>query len=156
MTDSEDHNALAAEYVLGTLDASERAQVESMMATDKDFAGLVEAWERRLNTLSQMVGQVEPRSEVWEKIRAEIAQTTASSVQFPQAAAPSDMRAANADDAALAAANVVAFRGQVRRWRNVAAFTSAIAAALGVVLMFWHRLVGWVRSVWRTLFRRKA
>ena len=35
-------------------------------------------------------------------------------------------------------------------------FTSAIAAALGVVLMFWHRLVGWVRSVWRTLFRRKA
>jgi len=130
MTDSEDHNALAAEYVLGTLDASERAQAEAMMSTDKDFAGLVEAWERRLNTLSQMVGQVEPRSEVWEKIRAEIAQTTASSVQFPQAAAPSDMRAANADDAALAAANVVAFRGQVRRWRNVAAFTSAIAAAL--------------------------
>ena len=35
-------------------------------------------------------------------------------------------------------------------------FTSAIAAAVGVVLMFWHRLTGWVRSVWRTLFRRKA
>jgi anti-sigma-K factor RskA len=130
MTDSEDYNALAAEYVLGTLDASERAQAEAMMSTDKDFAGLVEAWERRLNTLSQMVGQVEPRAEVWEKIRAEIAQTTASSVQFPQAAAPSDMRAADADGVALAAANVVAFRGQVRRWRNVAAFTSAIAAAL--------------------------
>ena len=124
MTDSEDHNAFAAEYVLGTLDASERAQVEAMMATDKDFTGLVEAWERRLNTLSQMVGQVEPRSEVWEKIRAEIARTAQSSV-------PSfNVRAANADDAALAAANVVAFRGQVRRWRNVAAFTSAIAAAL--------------------------
>ena len=124
MTDSEDHNALAAEYVLGTLDASERAQAEAMMSTDKDFAGLVEAWERRLNMLSQMVGQVEPRSEVWEKIRAEIARTAQSSV-------PSfNVRAANADDAALAAANVVAFRGQVRRWRNVAAFTSAIAAAL--------------------------
>ena len=124
MTDSEDHNALAAEYVLGTLDASERAQAEAMMSTDKDFAGLVEAWERRLNTLSQMVGQVEPRAEVWEKIHAEIARTAQSSV-------PSfNVRAANADDAALAAANVVAFRGQVRRWRNVAAFTSAIAAAL--------------------------
>ena len=35
-------------------------------------------------------------------------------------------------------------------------FTSAIAAALGVVLMFWQRLTGWVRSLWRTLFRRKA
>lgn len=124
MTDSEDYNALAAEYVLGTLDASERAQAEVMMAADKDFAGLVEAWERRLNTLSQMVGQVEPRAEVWEKIRAEIARTAQSSV-------PSfNVRAADADDAALAAANVVAFRGQVRRWRNVAAFTSAIAAAL--------------------------
>ena len=35
-------------------------------------------------------------------------------------------------------------------------FTSAIAAAVGVVLMFWHRLTGWVRSVWRMIFRRKA
>jgi len=35
-------------------------------------------------------------------------------------------------------------------------FTSAIAAAVGVVLMFWHRLTGWVRSLWRTIFRRKA
>ena len=35
-------------------------------------------------------------------------------------------------------------------------FTSAIAAAVGVVLMFWHRLTGWLRSLWRTLFRRKA
>jgi hypothetical protein len=33
-------------------------------------------------------------------------------------------------------------------------FTSAIAAALGVVLMFWRRLTGWVRNLWRTLFRR--
>jgi hypothetical protein len=35
-------------------------------------------------------------------------------------------------------------------------FTSAIAAAVGVLLMFWHRLTGWVRSVWRMIFRRKA
>ena len=35
-------------------------------------------------------------------------------------------------------------------------FTSAIAAALGVVLMFWHRLTGWVRSLWRAIFRRRA
>lgn len=35
-------------------------------------------------------------------------------------------------------------------------FTSAIAAVVGVILMFWHRLTGWVRSVWRSIFRRKA
>ena len=41
---SEDHIALAAEYALGTLDADERAQVETMMAVDsgvhRDRAGL--------------------------------------------------------------------------------------------------------------------
>jgi hypothetical protein len=35
-------------------------------------------------------------------------------------------------------------------------FTSAIAAALGVVLMFWNRLIGWARNVWRALFRRRV
>ena len=34
MAHSEDHIALAAEYALGTLDADERAQVETMMAVD--------------------------------------------------------------------------------------------------------------------------
>ena len=34
-------------------------------------------------------------------------------------------------------------------------FTSAIAAGVGVVLMFWHRLTGWIRGVWRAMFRRK-
>ena len=41
---SEDHIALAAEYALGTLDAEERAQVEQMMAVDKDYAAVVERW----------------------------------------------------------------------------------------------------------------
>ena len=134
MTDSEDHNALGAEYVLGTLDASERAQVEAMMSADKDFAATVEAWERRLNTLSQMVGAVEPRPEVWEKIRAEVAQLAASSAQEQPSAFPSFDRFEARDDAAPEALNVVAFRGRIQRWRNVAALTSAIAAALVAVV----------------------
>ena len=40
---SEDHIALAAEYALGTLDADERAQVETMMSIDKDFTAVVQA-----------------------------------------------------------------------------------------------------------------
>ena len=43
MAYSEDHIALAAEYALGTLDADERAQVETMMAVDKEFAAIVQA-----------------------------------------------------------------------------------------------------------------
>ena len=72
MAYSEDHIALAAEYALGTLDADERAQVETMMSVDKDFTAMVEAWEHKLGVLNQMVGSVEPRAEVWDKIRAAI------------------------------------------------------------------------------------
>ncbi|OKO70809.1 anti-sigma factor [Bradyrhizobium sp. AS23.2] len=75
MAYTEDHIALAAEYVLGTLDADERAQVETMMAVDKAFADVVQAWAFRLGALNQMVGSVEPRPIVWENIRSELART---------------------------------------------------------------------------------
>jgi anti-sigma-K factor RskA len=73
MAYNEDQIALAAEYALGTLDGAERAQVETLMAVDEDYAGLVQAWEFRLSVLNQMVGLVEPRPEVWDRIKAEIA-----------------------------------------------------------------------------------
>ncbi|MGN1289553.1 MAG: hypothetical protein ACI4XG_23690, partial [Bradyrhizobium sp.] len=76
MAYSEDHIALAAEYALGTLDADERTQVETMMAVDTEFAALVQAWEFRLGPLNQMVGLVEPRSVVWENIKAAIGHAT--------------------------------------------------------------------------------
>src|SRR3954452_15895 len=72
MAYSEDHIALAAEYALGTLDADERTQAETMMAVDREFTALVQAWEFRLGVLNQMVGSVEPRPVVWENIRSAI------------------------------------------------------------------------------------
>ncbi len=75
MAYTEDHIALAAEYVLGTLDADERVQVETMMAVDKAFADVVQSWAFRLGVLNQMVGSVEPRPIVWENIRSELART---------------------------------------------------------------------------------
>jgi anti-sigma-K factor RskA len=75
MAYTEDHIALAAEYALGTLDAGERAQVETMMAVDKAFADVVQGWAYRLGVLNQMVGSIEPRPIVWENIRLELART---------------------------------------------------------------------------------
>jgi anti-sigma-K factor RskA len=69
---SEDHISLAAEYALGTLDAEERAQVEAMMAVDKEFEALVHAWEFRLGVLNQMVGSVEPPPGIWDRIRTAV------------------------------------------------------------------------------------
>lgn len=85
MAYTEDHIALAAEYTLGTLDADERAQVETMMTVDKAFADIVQAWEFRLGVLNQMVGAIEPRPIVWENIRREIERLPSSqdSVQEP-------------------------------------------------------------------------
>jgi anti-sigma-K factor RskA len=78
MAYSEDHIALAAEYALGTLDADERAQVETMMSIDKGFTAMVQAWEQKLGVLNQMVGSIEPRPEVWDRIR------TAAGLSAPQ------------------------------------------------------------------------
>jgi anti-sigma-K factor RskA len=129
MAYSEDHIALAAEYALGTLDADERAQVETMMSVDKDFTAMVRAWEYRLGVLNQMVGSVEPRPEVWDRIRTAVglAEPQASLV-LPEAPPPAPEIADL--DAAVYTANVIRFSTRARRWRNVATAMTAIAAVL--------------------------
>ena len=146
MAYSEDHIALAAEYVLGTLDADERAQVDAMMSVDKDFVALVDAWSRKLDVLNQMVGLVEPRPEVWERIRVAAGLSGVQQALVypagPATAATPDAKAAaqssvaiDASDRSAAASaidssNVVAFSQRANRWRAVATAMTAIAAAL--------------------------
>jgi anti-sigma-K factor RskA len=127
---SDDHIVLAAEYALGTLDADERAQAETMISADEDFAAMVRAWEHRLGVLNQMVGSVEPRPEVWDKIKADIGHSEPQEpLLLPEAAGPPvpapTRQAITADDA-----NVIRLTGKIRRWRNIATVASAIAAAL--------------------------
>jgi anti-sigma-K factor RskA len=131
MAYSEDHIALAAEYALGTLDAGERAQVETMMSVDKDFTAMVQAWEQKLGVLNQMVGSIEPRPEVWDKIR------TAAGLSAPQEplvlprAAPSPVVPEISELAAVVDhSNVIRLSAKVGRWRSIATLTTAIAAAL--------------------------
>src|SRR6195952_2380054 len=136
MAYSEDDTALAAEYALGTLDVDERAQVEAMMAADKDFAGLVETWQTRLGALNQMVDSVEPRPEVWERIRtaAGLSEPQAPLV-LPEAPRPPPV-APEAIGPAVAAdsSEVIRLAARVRRWRSVASLTTAIAAALVAII----------------------
>jgi anti-sigma-K factor RskA len=130
MAYSEDHIALAAEYALGTLDAEERAEVEAMMSADKDFTAMVEAWEHKLGVLNQMVGSVEPRAEVWDKIRTA---TGLAELQAPLVLpdAPQPVAAEVSEPAAVVdPSNVIRLSSEARRWRNVATLTTAIAAAL--------------------------
>lgn len=65
----DDKDALAAEYVLGTLSSDERDQAEAMLAIDPGFEAAVRQWERRLGELNVMVEAVEPRPQVWDRIK---------------------------------------------------------------------------------------
>jgi anti-sigma-K factor RskA len=134
MAYSEDHIALAAEYALGTLDADERTQVETMMAVDQDFTVMVHAWEFRLGVLNQMVGSVEPSPIVWENIKAAIAHSEPQeSLALPEAApSPAPVvveQAPFADNS-----NVIRLSNRFRRWRSIAMAASAIAAVLVAML----------------------
>ena len=154
MAYSEDHIALAAEYALGTLDADERAQVETMMSVDKDFTAMVEAWQHKLGVLNQMVGLVEPRPEVWERIKAAIGHSEPQAqIVLPQA--PSPVAPEFAELAAIVAerSNVIEMSGAARRWRNIASFTSAIAAALVALLGFQLFAPDWLPEAMRPKLR---
>src|ERR1700730_15096314 len=132
MAYSEDHIALAAEYALGTLDADERAQVETMMSRDKDFTAIVEAWEHKLGILNQMVGSIEPPAEVWDKIKTALGHAEPQApLLLPDATLP-PVAAEIVEPAAapVDTSNVIRLSTQARRWRRVATFTTAIAAAL--------------------------
>jgi anti-sigma-K factor RskA len=147
MAYSEDHIALAAEFALGTLDADERTQVETMMAVDSEFAAIVQAWEFRLGVLNQMVGSVEPRPLVWDNIRRAIGHGGEQApLLLPEAPPlpPADAFVGEANDNEMApplppspaavGSNVVQLNTRIRRWRNVATVASAIAAALLVMV----------------------
>ena len=148
MAYSEDHIALAAEYALGTLDAGERAQVETMMAVDTEFTAIVHAWEYRLGVLNQMVGSVEPRPIVWENIKAAIGHSTEQQAPLvlPEAPPPPPAEppaepvvvaepvaapvVAEAPSAPADNSNVIQLPDRAKRWRNVASVATALAAAL--------------------------
>jgi anti-sigma-K factor RskA len=148
MAHSEDHIALAAEYALGTLDADERAQVETMMAVDTEFTAIVHAWEYRLGVLNQMVGSIEPRPIVWENIKAAIHSTeqqaapVLSEVAPPPPSPPPEPLVEPVATPVVAEAppvaadhssdnsNVIPLPDRARRWRNIASVATALAAAL--------------------------
>lgn len=72
---------LAGEYVLGVLDAAQRAEVERRIASDAGFARLVTQWENRLAPLLESFGSEAVPAHLWPRIRTSLgwpAATTAS------------------------------------------------------------------------------
>jgi anti-sigma-K factor RskA len=104
-----DPDLRAAEYVLGTLDASERAVVERESAVDAGTASRVRAWERRLAPLLDAIPSAVPPPYV----RAAVLQSLPGS---PTASLD----------------QLAALRQQVRRWRFATAGAGLLAAGLAL------------------------
>lgn len=81
--DMTDREGLAAEYVLGTLALPERLQAERLIASDPDFAALVQAWEARLAPLNDGYAEIVPPPALLPKIEARL---------FPTAPKPARWR----------------------------------------------------------------
>jgi len=93
MSELEYTDALAAEYVLGTLDLEERTQARTLLHADQAFAGSVELWERRFGELYLMVEPVEPEAKIWARIKAKMSEVQQKS-QLPEAEIPPSAPAA--------------------------------------------------------------
>src|ERR1700683_3026656 len=78
-------DALAAEYVLGTLSADEREHAEALLTLDPGFAASVRMGGRRLGELNVMVEAVEPPPELWDKIKSELGAVEPASEAPPAA-----------------------------------------------------------------------
>ena len=104
-----DPDLRAAEYVLGTLDASERAEMDRAIAVDPGTASRVRAWERRLAPLLDAIPPASPAP----RVRAALLRSLPGAVP----AVPDQL---------------AALRRQVRRWRIVSAGAGLLAAGLAL------------------------
>jgi anti-sigma-K factor RskA len=124
---------LAAEYVLGTLDTQERDAAQAMLESDPSFAAQVRRWEVRLGELNALAGEVTPPAAVWEGIRDKLGSAAPSEgmrlPEIPRPAWTAPIASADANH------NVVDLRSRLRRWRGVAAVTSAMAAVFALFVV---------------------
>ena len=124
MTDREDIDMLAAEYVLGTLDRDERTNVAARSIHDPELALAIEAWQRRLSPLNELVSEERPSVDLFRKIEQELAGQSGSVPDTPSMAP------------APPSAEIVQLKTRVARWRIATVAASAIAAALAGLLYY--------------------
>ena len=102
----DDRDALAAEYVLGTLSAEERDQAEALLAKDAGFAETVRLWEHRLGELNVMVEAVEPPPDLWERIKTGIDDAAPRNQAAPEAVEPTGVQPESTDAAVPAGSQI--------------------------------------------------
>jgi anti-sigma-K factor RskA len=116
---SRDRDILAAEYVLGSLSAADRARAEKLAAHDAEFAAAVAKWETRIAPLGEAVPPVEAPPALRQRIEAALGTRTASGPQW-------------SDDVK---SRIQALQHSLAAWR-IAAVGAAAAAAMIALAWF--------------------
>jgi len=84
-------NALASEYVLGTLHGRARIRFQTLLMQHRSLRHVLWQWESRLNSLGGGLAALTPRPELWEKIQQQLgfnnADLPANVIRLPQAPA---------------------------------------------------------------------
>ena len=111
--------ALAAEYVLGTLDAEERASVTLRRATDADLEAHILAWEQHFAPWAAAASDVAPSADLFAKIEAALPKASLKLVLA-------------AESMSVANDNLATLKRQVGRWRAAALGAGAVAASMFV------------------------
>ena len=101
---------LAAEYVVGVLDAGARGRVQSRIDAEPAFAGLVAAWEQRFAALLAQIDPVTVPAQVWLRLRTRLGWSPVEGARRGVWQNAAFWRAATAVAAAAAIAAVVVGR----------------------------------------------
>jgi len=79
-----DPHDLAGQYVLGTLPARARRELEAALPHDPALRAAVAEWEARLLPLTELVEPVEPSAQLWPRIARSLAQQGGASPRAPR------------------------------------------------------------------------
>ncbi|WP_433898149.1 anti-sigma factor [Pseudomonas sp. PSE1(2024)] len=71
---AQERDELASEYVLGTLSAEARAEVQRRLPNEPELQTAVDAWERRLLELTDLAPAHQPSSQLWQRIERSVGQ----------------------------------------------------------------------------------
>lgn len=118
-TPDHDVQILAGEYVLGTLSASQRAEVQQRLIHDPALRRAVDGWEARLLALTELAEPQIPPSRLWRRIELSLDQLSIA----PRATTPVRRKRTS--------------RGwnSLNLWRGLAAVGLAASVILGTSLL---------------------
>ena len=118
---------IAAHYVLGTLSAASRREVEQRLVHDAPLRGAVQGWHERLLPLAALAEPVEPSVQLWQRIAGSVHAVSPVAAMDRPATAP--LRRA-AQPSAL-----YRWWHSLNLWRALAGTGFAAAAVLAAVLV---------------------